>query len=110
MTSLAPFYPFDNEDKVFKQFKDVIFAKTTAKKKSMASGGTRPTQTDILKSCLDTMPNDEFTNEDVYAFEPIFKALYPGNENLQAKLRQLLQKLVAQREIIRVSNGCYKKK
>ena len=110
MTSLAPFYPFDNEDKVFKQFKDVIFAKTTAKKKSMASGGKRATQTDILKSCLDTIPNDEFTNDDVYAFEPIFKALYPGNVNLQAKLRQLLQKLVAQGEIVRVSKGCYKKK
>ena len=55
------------------------------------------------------MSNDEFTNEDVYAFEPIFKAIYPGNVNLQAKLRQLLQKLVSSGDIIRVSPGCYKK-
>ena len=105
MISLAPFYPFDNEDKVFKQFKDVIFGKA----KTKSSGGTGISQTDILKSCLDTMSKDEFTLEDVYAFEPIFKTLYPGNMHLRDKLRQLLQKLVAQGDIIRVSSGNYKK-
>ena len=105
MNSLAPFYPFDNEDKVFKSFKDVIFAKA----KTRSAGVTRISQTDILKSCLDTMSKDDFTLEDVYAFEPIFKTLYPGNMHLRDKLRQLLQKLVAQGDVIRVSSGCYKK-
>jgi hypothetical protein len=105
-TSLAPFYPFDNEDEVFKQFKNVIFpmAKTTS-----ARGIHKKSQAGLLKSCLDTMSNDEFTLEDVYAFEPIFEVLYPGNMHLRDKLRQLLQKLVAQGDIIRVSPGNYKK-
>lgn len=105
MNALAPFYPFDKEDKVFKLFKGVIFAK----EKTRSAGGTRISQTDVLKSCLDTMAKDEFTLEDVYVFEPIFKTLYPGNMHLRDKLRQLLQKLVAQGDVIRVSSGCYKK-
>lgn len=105
MTSLVPFYPFDNEDKVFKLFKDVIFAKA----KTRSAGVTRISQTDVLKSCLETLSKDEFTLEEVYGFEPIFKTLYPGNMHLRDKLRQLLQKLVAQGDVIRVSPGCYKK-
>lgn len=104
-TSLAPFYPFNNEDEVFKQLEEIIFPttkKTPARVKHIS-------QVDVLKSCLDTMSKDEFTLEDIYVFEPIFTTLYPRNMHLRDKLRQLLQKLVAQGDVIRVSSGCYKK-
>jgi hypothetical protein len=103
MKELAPFYPAVNEDKVFKSFKGVIFPKAKSKKASSVS------QIDLLKSCLETLGKEEFTNEDVYAFEPIFKTLYPENFTFQAKLRQLLQRLVKTGELVRVRKGLYKK-
>lgn len=103
MKELAPFYPAVNEDKVFKSFKGVIFPKAKSKNTSSVS------QIDLLKSCLETLGKEEFTNEDVYAFEPIFKTLYPENFTFQAKLRQLLQRLVKTGELVRVRKGLYKK-
>lgn len=103
MKDLAPFYPAVNEDKVFKSFKGVIFPKAKSKNASSVS------QIDLLRSCLETLGKEEFTNEDVYAFIPIFKTLYPENFTLQDKLRQLLQRLVKNGELVRVRTGLYKK-
>lgn len=105
--ALTPFYPFDTEAKVLKQLKDVLF--DDGKVKTQATRTSHVSQVDILKSCLETMPQNDFTVDDVYKFEPIFKTLYPNNSHLRDKLRQLLQKLVALGEITRISEGCYKK-
>lgn len=105
--ALTPFYPFDTEAKVLKQLKDVIF--DNGQVKTQATRTLHVSQVDILKSCLETIPQNDFTVDDVYKFEPIFKTLYPSNMHLRDKLRQLLQKLVALGEITRTSEGCYKK-
>ena len=46
-----------------------------------------------VMGCCDAIGKREFTIEDVYRFEPRLSALYPGNNNVRAKIRQQLQVL-----------------
>ncbi|MGD9518177.1 MAG: phospholipase D-like domain-containing protein [Armatimonadota bacterium] len=46
-----------------------------------------------LGMVYDVLPEGEFTNRDVYRYEKQFKEHYPNNENVQAKIRQQLQRL-----------------
>jgi len=46
-----------------------------------------------LELVYDSLPEGEFTNEDVYRKEPIFRKAYPENRNIEAKIRQKLQDL-----------------
>ena len=47
---------------------------------------------DVMGVC-DTIGKPEFSIEDVYRFEARLSALYPGNNNVRAKIRQQLQVL-----------------
>ena len=47
--------------------------------------GVRTSQRDV--------PANEFTNDDVYAFERELEALHPGNRHIRDKIRQQLQVL-----------------
>lgn len=47
---------------------------------------------DVLR-CVESLPNEVFTNDDIYAFEPELAKLYPGNHHIQPKIRQQLQVL-----------------
>lgn len=47
---------------------------------------------DVLR-CVESLPNQAFTNDDVYAFEPELAHLYPDNRHIQPKIRQQLQVL-----------------
>ncbi len=58
--------------------------------------GPRPTQGDLvgwLRLIYDLLPSGEFTNQDIYAFEPYLQERYPSNKNIRAKIRQQLQLL-----------------
>ncbi|MEA3402328.1 MAG: phospholipase D-like domain-containing protein [Armatimonadota bacterium] len=46
-----------------------------------------------LRAVYDVLPEGEFTNQDVYAYEAEFSRLYPENDNVRAKVRQQLQVL-----------------
>lgn len=46
-----------------------------------------------VMACCDHIGKNEFSIEDVYRFEPQLSALYPGNNNVRAKIRQQLQVL-----------------
>lgn len=46
-----------------------------------------------VMGCCDAIGKNEFTLEQVYSFEQHLSALYPGNKNVRAKIRQQLQML-----------------
>ncbi|MFN8458460.1 MAG: phospholipase D-like domain-containing protein [Anaerolineae bacterium] len=55
-----------------------------------------PTRRDLigwLEMVYDFLPDGEFTNNEIYAYKGIFKQKYPGNQNIEAKIRQQLQTL-----------------
>ncbi|MCW5549327.1 MAG: hypothetical protein KIT44_10230 [Opitutaceae bacterium] len=45
---------------------------------------------DVLR-CVESLPNEIFTNDDIYAFEPELAKLYPENRHIRDKIRQQLQ-------------------
>lgn len=47
---------------------------------------------EVLK-CVEAIPTAEFSLQDVYAFEPILRSIYPENANVRPKIRQQLQVL-----------------
>jgi type II restriction enzyme len=74
--------------------------------KSTASG--REWLPDIL-SCLRRIGSAEFALREVYRFTPELKALHQRNQNIEPKIRQQLQILVAQGILERIRPGRYKK-
>ena len=45
---------------------------------------------DVLR-CVESLRNETFSNDEVYAFEPELAKLYPGNRHIKDKIRQQLQ-------------------
>ena len=64
---------------------------------------------DVLK-CVETIPSDDFSLNDVYAFEPDLTKKHPGNSHIKDKIRQQLQILRDKGFIEFVARGKYKKK
>lgn len=63
---------------------------------------------DIL-NCVNHMPNQNFTLNDIYEYEPILKSKYPNNHNIKPKIRQQLQFLRDRGIIQFLGNGSYLK-
>jgi HKD family nuclease len=56
----------------------------------------KPTRRDLvgwLELIYDSLPDGEFTNNDVYTYEEAFRERFPTNTNIRAKVRQQLQVL-----------------
>lgn len=54
----------------------------------------KPSRSDLfgwLKLVYDVLPEGEFSNQDIYAYENYFRQYYPQNMNIKAKIRQQLQ-------------------
>ena len=71
-----------------------------------------PTARDLvgwLQLVFDSLPEGEFTNADVYAFEGQFRRFYPENLNVKAKVRQQLQVLRDLSFIEHVGTGRWRK-
>lgn len=47
---------------------------------------------DVL-NCINTIPDDIFSSDDIYKFEELLKNIYPQNNNVKEKIRQQLQLL-----------------
>jgi type II restriction enzyme len=60
----------------------------------------------VLK-CVEELPRREFSLIDIYAYEPRLRAIYPGNNNIQPKIRQQLQQLREKGYIRFLGNGNY---
>lgn len=60
-------------------------------------------------SCINRIPNNQFTLKDIYAFESVLKIKYPDNHFIKDKLRQQLQILRDKGFIEFTKRGCYKK-
>jgi type II restriction enzyme len=60
--------------------------------------------------CVEKIGKDEFTLEEVYAFEGYLKAKHPSNNNIQPKIRQQLQFLRDKGLIEFVGRGSYRMK
>ena len=43
--------------------------------------------------CIERIGKNQFTLDEVYAFEDELKAAYPGNSHIRAKIRQRMQVL-----------------
>lgn len=63
---------------------------------------------DILE-CINSLKSQEFVLSDIYSFEKILSLKHPGNNNIQAKIRQQLQLLRDKGFIAFLGNGRYKK-
>ncbi|MDE7474542.1 MAG: hypothetical protein K2M71_02825 [Duncaniella sp.] len=60
-------------------------------------------------SCIDSIPTEEFTLKDLYAFENFLSTKYPNNNFIKDKLRQQLQILRDKGFIKFTSRGHYRK-
>lgn len=72
----------------------------------------KPTKNDLfgwLELIYDTLPDGEFSNQDIYAFENLFSRQYPQNRNIRAKIRQQLQYLANLGFIEHVTRGIWRK-
>ena len=64
---------------------------------------------DVMR-CVESLGKREFTLDEVYGFERHLHALYPGNQNIRAKIRQQLQYLRDRGFIEFLSRGNYRLK
>jgi HKD family nuclease len=62
-----------------------------------------------LETVYDLLPEGQFTNDDMYAHEELFRQQYPNNQNIQAKVRQQLQVLGRLGFIEHVERGVWRK-
>ena len=62
---------------------------------------------EVMK-CVEALGRMAFSLDDVYAFEPRLKALYPGNQNIRPKIRQQLQVLRDHSYLEFVGRGRYR--
>lgn len=72
----------------------------------------KPTKNDLfgwLEIIYDTLPEGEFSNQDVYAFERVFSRYYPQNRNIRAKIRQQLRFLADLGFIEHLAKGLWRK-
>lgn len=63
---------------------------------------------DVL-NCINQLPGDTFSLQDVYLFEPLLKRRHPENNHIQPKIRQQLQALRDKGFIAFLGNGRYLK-
>lgn len=63
---------------------------------------------DVLK-CVESIPSESFSLEQMYAFEGLLGAKHPRNRFVRAKIRQQLQGLRNNGLIEFVAKGCYRK-
>lgn len=72
----------------------------------------KPSRSDLfgwLELVYDVLPEGEFSNRDIYAYEDLFRQYYPHNMNIKAKIRQQLQILQRLGFIQHVSKGVWRK-
>jgi len=63
---------------------------------------------DVL-NCINQIPNDTFTLQEVYQYETVLKQIHPQNNNIRPKIRQQLQFLREKKIIDFLGQGRYKK-
>jgi len=63
-----------------------------------------------MRLVYDNIPDEIFTNNDVYKLEEIFRSVYPENKNIKAKIRQQLQFLRNVGLLEHLSRNRWKKK
>ena len=63
---------------------------------------------DVLQ-CVNAVPTDEFTLNEMYAFEQTLEIKHPQNNNIRAKIRHQLQILRDKGFVEFLGNGHYKK-
>jgi hypothetical protein len=69
---------------------------------------TREWLPDVISS-VRRIASEEFSLAEVYQDVPLLRDLHPSNRNIQPKIRQQLQILVAQGMLERVRPGIYRK-
>jgi type II restriction enzyme len=63
---------------------------------------------DVLR-CVESLPNAQFSNEDIYSFEPELAKLYPQNHHIRDKIRQQLQVLRDRDLLKQVERGVWQR-
>ncbi|PKM92159.1 MAG: restriction endonuclease [Euryarchaeota archaeon HGW-Euryarchaeota-1] len=89
-----------DKDVVLKQFKKTIFLR---KQKGELKGWLL----DVM-ACIDKLKKEEFTLQEVYAFEDELKAKHPKNKHVKDKIRQQLQFLRDKGYLKFLEKGVYK--
>ena len=90
-----------SKDEVLEKWSKTDFVKTT---QNVESKGWL---LDVLM-CVEKIKKEEFSLEDVYAFEVALKAKHPSNNNVRAKVRQQLQFLRDKGVLDFVGRGQYR--
>lgn len=115
---LIPCFPWGNENRVLKLFKKVIFSKGSSKTASgVTSTGSRsrlknsslPTPKELLMACIETLLNSVFTLEEACRFEPVFKAVYPTDNQIHGKISSAINELVTDGYLDRISTDVFRK-
>lgn len=85
---------------VLEEWQKTLFLRTESPK-------TRGWLLDVM-NCVEALGAQEFTLEEVYAFEDHLSSLYPGNQNVRPKIRQQLQFLRDRGFVEFVARGKYR--
>lgn len=89
------------KEKVLAEWKKTLFL---GKSKDVSAKGWL---LDVMR-CVDKISKNEFTLQDVYAFENELSHIYPGNKHIREKIRQQLQVLRDQGYLDFVARGLYR--
>lgn len=89
------------KEHVLEQWKHTLFLRAQPAE-------TRGWLIEVMK-CVDAFGHREFEINEIYAFEPILAQIYPGNNNVRAKIRQQLQVLRDSGYLQFVAKGRYRR-
>lgn len=108
---LCPYYPFNEENKLFELLYAIIVHGDCYHKKlqiQQKHKGLSGWQLEVFE-CVKRIPSKDFSMDDIYAFENELQQSHPNNHSIKAKIRQQLQDLCEKGLIMRVENGYYTK-
>lgn len=111
---LIPCFPCGNEKRVVKLFEMVIFSKASSKVASKGAHGkskksSLPTLKELLMACIATLAVSDFTLDEACRFEPVFKAVYPADDQIPEKIKSAIDELVTDGYLVRISADAFRK-
>jgi len=103
-----------NKKQVDKTKRDKNFKslKTQFKEKALSLNRPKPTKRDLVgwhKLVYEKLPKGKFGLSEIYKYQNEFKEFYPTNENIRAKIRQVLQDLGKMNLVNHIERGIWMK-
>ena len=111
---LIPCFPAGREDVALKAMEKIIFdkigIKTTSHSSIVKSGSNvQPNIKDLMIACIETLLQPYFSLYDIERYEKILQVVFPLNKNLKDDIQQILEDLVSDGYLEKISSDIYRK-